>query len=109
MASAFTASGLKVGDRIAGKPDPAENFWQIVHLLYAAIVANSITAVVLALAATSIGAIFSSTATDLGVPVSPFCHIIIFTHQYTSKGGSRQISSDTAQNSLCRRRSFIRR
>lgn len=50
MASAFTASGLKVGDRIA------------------AIVANSITAVVLALAATSIGAIFSSTATDLGVP-----------------------------------------
>jgi acetoacetyl-CoA synthetase len=26
MASAFTASGLKVGDRIAGKPDPAENF-----------------------------------------------------------------------------------
>lgn len=48
MAAAMRANGLKVGDRVA------------------AIIANSITAVVAALAASSVGAIFSSTATDMG-------------------------------------------
>ncbi|KXN90980.1 Acetoacetyl-CoA synthetase [Leucoagaricus sp. SymC.cos] len=49
MASALRSSGLQVGDRVA------------------AIVANSIHAVVVALAVASIGGIFSSTATDMGV------------------------------------------
>lgn len=48
MAAAMRVNGLKVGDRVA------------------AIIANSITAVVVALATSSIGAIFSSTATDMG-------------------------------------------
>ncbi|KAF8629404.1 hypothetical protein AX15_003458 [Amanita polypyramis BW_CC] len=48
LASALKSSGVKVGDRVA------------------AIVTNSIMAVALALATTSLGAIFSSTATDLG-------------------------------------------
>ncbi|KAF8724492.1 hypothetical protein AX14_008751 [Amanita brunnescens Koide BX004] len=48
MASALRSSGVNVGDRVA------------------AIVTNSVTAVVVALATTSIGAIYSSTATDLG-------------------------------------------
>ncbi|OCH93786.1 acetoacetate-CoA ligase [Obba rivulosa] len=47
-AAAMRASGLKTGDRVA------------------AIVTNSVHAVVIALATTSIGAIFSSTATDMG-------------------------------------------
>jgi acetoacetyl-CoA synthetase len=45
-------NGLKVGDRVA------------------AIITNSITAVVIALATSSVGAIFSSTATDMGTQVS---------------------------------------
>ncbi|KAJ3561037.1 hypothetical protein NP233_g10442 [Leucocoprinus birnbaumii] len=49
MASALRISGLRVGDRVA------------------AIVANSIHAVVIALAVASVGGIFSSTATDMGV------------------------------------------
>ncbi|GBE80624.1 Malonamoyl-CoA synthetase vrtB [Sparassis crispa] len=48
MAAAMRVNGLVAGDRVA------------------AIVTNSIYAVVLALAAASIGAIFSSTATDMG-------------------------------------------
>ncbi|OAX39780.1 acetoacetate-CoA ligase [Rhizopogon vinicolor AM-OR11-026] len=48
MAAAMRANGLKVGDRVA------------------AIISNSITAVAVALATSSIGAIFSSTATDMG-------------------------------------------
>lgn len=48
MAAAMRANGLKVGDRVA------------------AIISNSITAVVVALATSSVGAIFSSTATDMG-------------------------------------------
>lgn len=48
MAAAMRVNGLKVGDRVA------------------AIISNSITAVVVALAASSVGAIFSSTATDMG-------------------------------------------
>ncbi|KAK7043175.1 hypothetical protein VNI00_008529 [Paramarasmius palmivorus] len=48
MASAMRANGLGVGDRVA------------------AIITNSFTAVTLALATASIGAIFSSTATDMG-------------------------------------------
>ncbi|KIY69530.1 acetyl-CoA synthetase-like protein [Cylindrobasidium torrendii FP15055 ss-10] len=48
MAAAMRASGLKPGDRVA------------------AVVRNSVLAVVLALATASIGGIFSSTATDMG-------------------------------------------
>ncbi|KAG6900780.1 hypothetical protein C0993_002204 [Termitomyces sp. T159_Od127] len=48
MAAALRVSGLQVGDRVA------------------AIVTNSVTAVVIALATASIGGIFSSTATDMG-------------------------------------------
>jgi acetoacetyl-CoA synthetase len=48
MAAALKGSGVTAGDRIA------------------AIVANSLTAVVIALATASVGAIFSSTATDMG-------------------------------------------
>ncbi|KAG0707114.1 hypothetical protein DFH29DRAFT_898504 [Suillus ampliporus] len=48
MAAAMRANGLKVGDRVA------------------AIITNSITSVVVALATSSVGAIFSSTATDMG-------------------------------------------
>ncbi|KAH7927543.1 acetoacetate-CoA ligase [Leucogyrophana mollusca] len=48
MAAALRVNGLKAGDRVA------------------AIITNSITAVVLALATASVGAIFSSTATDMG-------------------------------------------
>ncbi|KAJ8584275.1 acetoacetate-CoA ligase [Rhizopogon salebrosus TDB-379] len=48
MAAAMRANGLKAGDRVA------------------AIITNSITAVVVALATSSVGAIFSSTATDMG-------------------------------------------
>jgi acyl-coenzyme A synthetase/AMP-(fatty) acid ligase len=38
--------------------------------MVAAIITNSITAVVVALATSSVGAIFSSTATDMGTQVS---------------------------------------
>uniref|UniRef100_A0A0W0FQT6 AMP-dependent synthetase/ligase domain-containing protein n=1 Tax=Moniliophthora roreri TaxID=221103 RepID=A0A0W0FQT6_MONRR len=48
MASAMRANGLVVGDRVA------------------AIITNSFTAVTIALATASIGAVFSSTATDMG-------------------------------------------
>ncbi|KZS98598.1 acetoacetate-CoA ligase [Sistotremastrum niveocremeum HHB9708] len=48
MANAMRANGLKVGDRVA------------------AVVTNSIDAIVIAMAAASIGAIYSSTATDMG-------------------------------------------
>ncbi|KAG2015435.1 acetoacetyl-CoA synthetase [Coprinopsis cinerea AmutBmut pab1-1] len=48
LAAALRANGLKVGDRVA------------------AIVTNSINAIVIALAVASIGGIFSSTATDMG-------------------------------------------
>ncbi|KAF5380266.1 hypothetical protein D9757_008210 [Collybiopsis confluens] len=48
MVSAMRASGLRVGDRVA------------------AVVTNSIDAVVIALATASVGGIFSSTATDMG-------------------------------------------
>ncbi|KAJ8076182.1 hypothetical protein PM082_000599 [Marasmius tenuissimus] len=48
MASAMRANGVSVGDRVA------------------AIITNSYTAVTIALATASIGAIFSSTATDMG-------------------------------------------
>ncbi|KII92555.1 hypothetical protein PLICRDRAFT_37325 [Plicaturopsis crispa FD-325 SS-3] len=48
MAAALRVNGLQVGDRVA------------------AIISNSITAVVVALATASVGAIFSSTATDMG-------------------------------------------
>ncbi|KAH7908735.1 acetoacetate-CoA ligase [Hygrophoropsis aurantiaca] len=48
LAAALRVNGLKTGDRVA------------------AIITNSITAVVLALATASVGAIFSSTATDMG-------------------------------------------
>ncbi|EKM54658.1 uncharacterized protein PHACADRAFT_146820 [Phanerochaete carnosa HHB-10118-sp] len=49
LASALRMNGLQKGDRVA------------------AIITNSIDAIVIALAAVSIGAIFSSTATDMGV------------------------------------------
>ncbi|PFH53746.1 hypothetical protein AMATHDRAFT_54232 [Amanita thiersii Skay4041] len=49
MASAMRANGLQVGDRVT------------------ALITNSITAVTIALATTSIGAIYTSTAPDLGV------------------------------------------
>ncbi|KAF9042189.1 acetoacetyl-CoA synthetase [Panaeolus papilionaceus] len=49
MAAALKCNGLTVGDRVA------------------AIVTNSINAVVIALATASIGVIFSSTATDMGI------------------------------------------
>ncbi|EIW83199.1 acetoacetate-CoA ligase [Coniophora puteana RWD-64-598 SS2] len=48
MAAAMRTNGLQPGDRVA------------------AIITNSITAVVIALATASVGAIFSSTATDMG-------------------------------------------
>jgi acyl-coenzyme A synthetase/AMP-(fatty) acid ligase len=44
--------------------------------MVAAIITNSITAVVVALAASSVGAIFSSTATDMGTQVSPIVFLI---------------------------------
>ncbi|KAJ3486434.1 hypothetical protein NLI96_g4244 [Meripilus lineatus] len=49
MAAALRANGLKIGDRVA------------------AIVTNHITALVVCLAAASIGAVFSSTAPDMGI------------------------------------------
>ncbi|KAF9067736.1 acetoacetyl-CoA synthetase [Rhodocollybia butyracea] len=49
MASAMRANGLQIGDRVA------------------AVVTNSVDAVTIALATASIGGIFSSTATDMGV------------------------------------------
>lgn len=49
LAAALRVNGLQKGDRVA------------------AIVTNSIDAIVIALATTSIGAVFSSTATDMGV------------------------------------------
>ncbi|KAF8639498.1 hypothetical protein AX17_001403 [Amanita inopinata Kibby_2008] len=52
MAAAMRVNGLRQGDRVA------------------AIITNSITAVVLALATASIGGIFSTTATDMGTQVS---------------------------------------
>lgn len=48
LAAALRCNGLEAGDRVAG------------------IVTNSVTAIVIALAATSIGAIYSGTATDMG-------------------------------------------
>jgi acetoacetyl-CoA synthetase len=48
MAAGMKRAGVRVGDRVA------------------AVITNSVTAVVIALAAASIGAIFSSTATDMG-------------------------------------------
>jgi acetoacetyl-CoA synthetase len=52
LAAALRVNGLQKGDRVA------------------AVITNSIDAVVIALAASSIGAVFSSTATDMGVSVS---------------------------------------
>ena len=51
LASALRVNGLQKGDRVA------------------AIITNSIDAIVIALATASIGAVFSSTATDMGVQV----------------------------------------
>ncbi|KAF9478796.1 acetoacetyl-CoA synthetase [Pholiota conissans] len=59
MAAALRTNGLEVGDRVA------------------AIVTNSINAVVVALAVSSIGGIFSSTATDMGTQgiLDRYCQI----------------------------------
>ena len=51
LAAALRVNGLQKGDRVA------------------AVISNSIDGVVIALAAASIGAVYSSTATDMGVSV----------------------------------------
>jgi acetoacetyl-CoA synthetase len=69
MAAALRVNGLQPGDRVAG--------WCSYHFLLVrmsgyfslAIVTNSTTTVVIALATISIGGIFSSTATDMGTEV----------------------------------------
>lgn len=68
VASALTSSGVGIGDRVAGEAISMVKV--VLNNDCTAIVVNSATAVVLALAATSIGAIFSSTSTDLGASVS---------------------------------------
>jgi acetoacetyl-CoA synthetase len=71
MAAAMRANGLEVGDRVAGEQRVLSSLrgWLTLNGV-AAIITNSITAVVVALATSSVGAIFSSTATDMGTQVS---------------------------------------
>jgi acetoacetyl-CoA synthetase len=57
MAAAMRASGVGVGDRVAGY------------------IPNCAEAIIVMLAATSLGAIWSSTSPDFGVTVSPLCHL----------------------------------
>lgn len=66
MAAALKANGLVVGDRVAGK-----SLIILVDMIsrVSAVVRNSATAIVLAIATASIGGIFSSTATDMGAEV----------------------------------------
>lgn len=79
MAAALRVNGLQVGDRVAGtcflstyhKSVPTRDTNSCFTLLYLAIVTNSVSALVIALATASIGAVFSSTAPDMGVQV-PF-------------------------------------
>ncbi|SJK97182.1 related to acetoacetyl-CoA synthetase [Armillaria ostoyae] len=63
MAAALRVNGLVVGDRVAGK-----SLITLVDMVsrVSAVVRNSATAIVLAIATASIGGIFSSTATDMG-------------------------------------------
>lgn len=49
--------------------------WRLITVLTAAVVTNSINAVVLALATASLGGIFSSTATDMGTDVD-YSHLL---------------------------------
>lgn len=70
MASALRASGLQIGDRVAGVFRVCDGVSLAILTLDAAIVANSIGSVVIAIAVASIGGIFSSTATDMGTQVN---------------------------------------
>ncbi|SRR6266702_969958 len=76
FAAALKLHGLQPGDRVAGSS------FGLVSVAFAclmssfsrtaAIVANRTTLVAIALATASLGGIFTSTATDMGVKVSPF-------------------------------------
>jgi len=72
MAAAMRVNGLKVGDRVAGDNEGRAYRFSCgcLILLVAVVITNSITAVVVALATSSVGAIFSSSATDMGTQVS---------------------------------------
>ena len=75
----------------------------------AAIVTNSIDAIVISLAAISVGAIYSSTATDMGVQV---CIIALQRPNYSLKpfaGRLRPLQANQAQVRLCGGRNHLRR
>lgn len=81
MAAALRANGLKIGDRVAGMWHSLSTICSILMILFSvAIVTNHITALVVCLAAASIGAVFSSTAPDMGIQVCrPVIPILPFT------------------------------
>jgi acetoacetyl-CoA synthetase len=98
FATALKLHGLQPGDRVAGSSFgltlhvPDEHFSHA-----AAIIANRTSSIAIALATASLGGIFTSTATDMGVKVSLF----VLTWQrcpLTSiQGNSRPIPTNTPQ------------
>lgn len=96
MASALRISGLQVGDRVAGRLPLCRDLLRALIVTITAIVTNSTHAVVIALAVASIGGIFSSTATDMGVQVK--FHLQVVTSAIdTTTGYFRQIQTNPAQ------------
>jgi acetoacetyl-CoA synthetase len=71
LAAALKTHGLQPGDRVAGSSCIGRLHRSSV-LLDEAIIANRTTSVALVLATASLGGIFTSTATDMGVQVSLF-------------------------------------
>ena len=76
LASAFNAHGFRPGDRVAGSCLFVSNFCMSCLIgptsRVVAIVANRTTTVAIALAVASLGGIFTSSATDMGVKVPLF-------------------------------------
>ena len=98
FAAALKLHGLQPGDRVAGS-----SFGLTLRMLdgyfsrTAAIIANRTISIAIALATASLGGIFTSTATDMGVKVSSFVPTWQSCQLTSVKGNSRPISTNTPQ------------
>jgi len=83
FAAALKLHGLQPGDRVAGSSFDLVSVTPM-YLHTVAIVANRATTVAIALATASLGGVFTSTATDMGVKVGiPCAHVA---ELYTQSG-----------------------
>jgi acetoacetyl-CoA synthetase len=95
FAVALKHHGLQPGDRVAGWSFGLTLDGRYSHT--AAIIANRTTSIAIALATASLGGIFTSTATDMGVKVSPYVLTWRSSPLTSVKGNSRPIPTNTPQ------------